>query len=49
MPVQAIVSSAGVINECLPLGRELGSSALDEYISTKAVHWNYGENIEWPL
>jgi aldehyde dehydrogenase (NAD+) len=33
----------------LLLGRELGSHALDEYISTKAVHWNYGENIEWPL
>jgi len=33
----------------LLLGRELGSHALDEYISTKAVHWNYGENVEWPL
>jgi hypothetical protein len=33
----------------LLLGRELGGHALDEYISTKAVHWNYGENIEWPL
>ncbi|THH17943.1 hypothetical protein EW146_g2947 [Bondarzewia mesenterica] len=30
-------------------GRELGSHALDEYISTKAVHWNYGEKLEWPL
>ena len=34
---------------CSPSGRELGSHALDEYISTKAVHWNYGDNIEWPL
>ncbi|KAH9952740.1 hypothetical protein BC827DRAFT_1286560 [Russula dissimulans] len=31
------------------IGRELGSHALGEYISTKAVHWNYGENIEWPF
>ncbi|KAH9007022.1 NAD-aldehyde dehydrogenase [Lactarius hatsudake] len=31
------------------IGRELGGHALDEYISTKAVHWNYGENIDWPL
>jgi hypothetical protein len=32
-----------------PPGRELGRNALDEYISTKAVHWNYGEDCEWPL
>ncbi|VDB85362.1 unnamed protein product [Peniophora sp. CBMAI 1063] len=31
------------------IGRELGSHALDEYISTKAVHWNYGEKLDWPL
>ncbi|KAI9507718.1 NAD-aldehyde dehydrogenase [Russula earlei] len=31
------------------IGRELGSHGLEEYISTKAVHWNYGENIDWPL
>jgi aldehyde dehydrogenase (NAD+) len=31
------------------IGRELGRQALDEYISTKAVHWNYGEDCEWPL
>ncbi|KAF8268259.1 NAD-aldehyde dehydrogenase [Lactarius quietus] len=31
------------------IGRELGRQALDEYISTKAVHWNYGESCEWPL
>jgi aldehyde dehydrogenase (NAD+) len=31
------------------LGRELGRHGLDEYISTKAVHWNYGEDLEWPL
>ncbi|KAI0069084.1 NAD-aldehyde dehydrogenase [Artomyces pyxidatus] len=31
------------------IGRELGSQALDEYISTKAVHWNYGEKLDWPL
>ncbi|KAI0321810.1 NAD-aldehyde dehydrogenase [Amylostereum chailletii] len=30
-------------------GRELGQAALDEYISTKAVHWNYGEKLDWPL
>ena len=31
------------------IGRELGGHALDEYISTKAVHWNYGEKLDWPL
>jgi len=31
------------------LGRELGSYALEEYTSIKAVHWNFGEELEWPL
>ncbi|KAF8971916.1 aldehyde dehydrogenase domain-containing protein [Flammula alnicola] len=31
------------------IGRELGSYALEEYTSIKAIHWNFGENIEWPL
>jgi len=31
------------------IGRELGRHGLDEYISTKAVHWNYGEDLEWPF
>ncbi|KAF8192501.1 aldehyde dehydrogenase domain-containing protein [Pholiota molesta] len=31
------------------IGRELGSYALDEYTSVKAVHWNFGEKLEWPL
>jgi hypothetical protein len=30
-------------------GRELGSYALEEYTSVKAVHWNFGEKLEWPL
>lgn len=30
-------------------GRELGIEGLKEYTQTKAVHWNYGEEIEWPL
>ena len=30
-------------------GRELGSYALEEYTSVKAVHWNYGEKLDWPL
>jgi len=30
-------------------GRELGSYALEEYTSVKAVLWNFGEKIEWPL
>jgi len=30
-------------------GRELGSQALDEYTSVKAVHWNFGEKLQWPL
>lgn len=29
-------------------GRELGSYGLDEYTSVKAVHWNYGDRIEFP-
>ncbi|KAF5388283.1 hypothetical protein D9615_000287 [Tricholomella constricta] len=31
------------------IGRELGSYALDEYTSIKAVHWNFGEKLDWPL
>jgi hypothetical protein len=31
------------------LGRELGSYALEEYTSVKAVHWNFGEKADWPL
>jgi len=31
------------------IGRELGSYALEEYTSVKAVHWNFGEQLEWPL
>ncbi|KAJ7129777.1 NAD-aldehyde dehydrogenase [Mycena epipterygia] len=31
------------------LGRELGSYALEEYTSVKAVHWNFGEKLDWPL
>jgi len=30
-------------------GRELGSYALEEYTSVKAVHWNFGEKLDWPL
>ncbi|KAG5637839.1 hypothetical protein H0H81_003044 [Sphagnurus paluster] len=31
------------------IGRELGSYALQEYTSIKAVHWNFGEKLDWPL
>jgi aldehyde dehydrogenase (NAD+) len=31
------------------IGRELGSYALDEYTSVKAIHWNFGEKLDWPL
>lgn len=31
------------------IGRELGKQALDEYISVKAVHWNFGEKGTWPV
>ncbi|KIY46641.1 NAD-aldehyde dehydrogenase [Fistulina hepatica ATCC 64428] len=31
------------------IGRELGSYALEEYTSVKAVHWNFGEKGSWPL
>ncbi|KAF8211202.1 NAD-aldehyde dehydrogenase [Mycena galopus ATCC 62051] len=30
-------------------GRELGSYALEEYTSVKAIHWNFGEKLDWPL
>lgn len=30
-------------------GRELGIEGLLEYTQTKAIHWNYGEKIPWPL
>ncbi|KAH8830847.1 NAD-aldehyde dehydrogenase [Flagelloscypha sp. PMI_526] len=31
------------------IGKELGSYAVEEYTSVKAVHWNFGEKLEWPL
>ncbi|KAI9574578.1 aldehyde dehydrogenase domain-containing protein [Boletus coccyginus] len=31
------------------IGRELGSYALEEYTSVKAIHWNFGETADWPL
>ncbi|KAG6335328.1 hypothetical protein ID866_3760 [Astraeus odoratus] len=31
------------------IGRELGSYALKEYTEVKAVHWNFGEKLDWPL
>jgi len=31
------------------LGRELGEYALSEYVSVKAVHWNFGEKLDWPM
>jgi aldehyde dehydrogenase (NAD+) len=34
---------------CWFSGRELGSYALEEYTSIKAVHWNFGEKLGWPL
>ncbi len=40
---------AALIVVCALPGRELGSYALEEYTSVKAVHWNYGEKLEWPL
>ncbi|KAK4046601.1 hypothetical protein OIV83_005971 [Microbotryomycetes sp. JL201] len=30
-------------------GRELGSYGLNEYLAVKAVHWNYGEKVDFPL
>ncbi|KAA8909714.1 hypothetical protein TRICI_004363 [Trichomonascus ciferrii] len=30
-------------------GRELGIEGLKEYTQTKSVHWNYGEQISWPI
>ncbi|TFK55757.1 NAD-aldehyde dehydrogenase [Heliocybe sulcata] len=31
------------------IGRELGSYGLEEYMSIKAVHWNFGEKLDWPF
>ncbi|KAI5124867.1 hypothetical protein M0805_007299 [Coniferiporia weirii] len=32
------------------IGRELGSYALEEYTSIKAVHWSFGgEKVDWPF
>jgi aldehyde dehydrogenase (NAD+) len=38
-----------MLERCVFSGRELGSYALEEYTSVKAVHWNFGERLEWPL
>ncbi|KAF8974222.1 aldehyde dehydrogenase domain-containing protein [Flammula alnicola] len=51
------VNQYNVLNNNVPfggkkqsgMGRELGSYALDEYTSVKAVHWNFGEKLDWPL
>ncbi|KAJ7851369.1 NAD-aldehyde dehydrogenase [Mycena leptocephala] len=49
---------AGTINQYnllsnnVPFGgkkQSLGSYALEEYTSVKAVHWNFGEKLDWPL
>ena len=44
----AVIAGASVNRIVLP-GRELGSYALEEYTSVKAVHWNYGEKLDWPF
>lgn len=31
------------------IGRELGSYALHEYTAVKAIQWNFGEKLDWPL
>lgn len=31
------------------IGRELGEYALNEYTNVKAVHWNFGEKLDWPM
>lgn len=31
------------------IGRELGMDAVREYTQVKSIHWNYGEDLEWPL
>ncbi|KAH9912714.1 NAD-aldehyde dehydrogenase [Fomitopsis serialis] len=31
------------------IGRELGSYALEEYTSVKAVQWNFGEKLDFPF
>ncbi|KIM90700.1 hypothetical protein PILCRDRAFT_973 [Piloderma croceum F 1598] len=51
------VNQYNVLNNNVPfggkhqsgIGRELGSYALEEYTSVKAVHWNFGEKADWPL
>ncbi|PWN53139.1 aldehyde dehydrogenase [Violaceomyces palustris] len=30
-------------------GRELGIEGIKEYTQTKAIHWNYGEQLSWPI
>lgn len=30
-------------------GRELGLEGIKEYTQIKAIHWNYGEEMPWPL
>lgn len=31
------------------MGRELGVDAIKEYTQVKSIHWNYGEQLDWPL
>ena len=54
---QVWVNSYNLVNNNVPfggfkqsgIGRELGSYALEEYTSVKAIHWNFGEKLDWPL
>jgi aldehyde dehydrogenase (NAD+) len=46
---QSLSDADLITHVCQILGRELGSYALAEYTSVKAVHWNFGEKLEWPL
>ncbi len=31
------------------IGRELGVDAIKEYTQVKSIHWNYGEQLDWPI
>lgn len=47
--VNCVVLQSCRLKRSASTGRELGSYALREYTDVKAVHWNFGEQLEWPL
>lgn len=55
--IKVWVNNYAILSNAVPFGgmkqsgfgRELGMDAIKEYTQIKAVHFNYGEELSWPL